>query len=35
MKYLTWPLRKILDWIARQFTEALPDDETINEQLDL
>ena len=33
--YMYWLAPKILDYISRQFTEALPDDEQIEKQLDL
>ena len=35
MRVLSWLITKILDWIDYQFSDALPDDETINEQLEI
>ena len=35
MKLFAWIINKILNWLDYQFSDALPDDETINEQLDL
>jgi len=32
---LRWALVFILDWIDRQFSDNLPDDEQISKQLDL